>query len=147
MPTKTETEPKGRWKNGVPITLQSRRSSVTNHMIYIFGYNTAQTRKQLQSQQNETCQYSVCTQVPCVLRYWDPTQKCYITYKDFNLSENNATSISLPDPCTAHPCEVIVAAEWQMVVDVTVDIDYPDDGRSVVSCCRLFGADYAARAI
>lgn len=86
-------------------------------------------------------------QVPCVLRYWDPTQKCYITYKDFNLSENNATSISLPDPCTAHPSEVIVAAEWQMVVDVTVDIDYPDDGRSVTSRCRLFCANYAAKTI
>lgn len=122
VPTKTETEPKGRWKNGVRITSQSRKSSLTNHMIYLFGCNTEQTRKR----------YSVCTQVPCVLRYWDPTQKCYITYKDFNLSENNATSISLPDPCTAHPSEVIVAAEWQMVVDVTVDIDYPDDGRSVI---------------
>lgn len=79
--------------------------------------------------------------MPCVLRYWDPTQKCYITYKDFNLSENNATSIALPDPSTAHPSEVIVAAEWQMVVDVTVDIDYPDDGRLVPSgrhfCARL----------
>ncbi len=74
--------------------------------------------------------------MPCVLRYWDPTQKCYITYKDFNLSENNATSIPLPDPSIAHPSEVIVAAEWQMVVDVTVDIDYPDDGRLVTSHCQ-----------
>ena len=69
--------------------------------------------------------------MPCVLRYWDPTQKCYISYKDFQLSENNTTSIALPDPVTADPSEVIVAAEWQIVVDVTVDIEYPDDGRLV----------------
>ena len=66
-----------------------------------------------------------------MLRYWDPTQKCYISYKDFQLSENNTTSIALPDPVTADPSEVIVAAEWQIVVDVTVDIEYPDDGRLV----------------
>ncbi|XP_068695500.1 intermembrane lipid transfer protein VPS13B-like isoform X2 [Montipora foliosa] len=66
--------------------------------------------------------------VPCVLRYWDPAQKCYISYKDFHLSENNSSSIPFPDPSTADPSEVIVAAEWQMVVDVTVDIEYPDDG-------------------
>lgn len=71
------------------------------------------------------------SQVPCVLRYWDPTQKCFITYKEFTLSENNATHIPLPDPSKAHPAEVIVAAEWQMVVDVTVDIEYPDDRRFV----------------
>ena len=70
-------------------------------------------------------------QVPCILRYWDPTQKSFISYKDFHLSENTASSIPLPDPTSADPSEVIVAAEWQMVVDVTVDIDYPDDGRLV----------------
>ena len=69
--------------------------------------------------------------MPCVLRYWDPAQKCYISYKDFHLSENNSSSIPFPDPSTADPSEVIVAAEWQMVVDVTVDIEYPDDGRLV----------------
>jgi len=70
-------------------------------------------------------------QVPCVLRYWDPTQKSFISYKDFHLSENTTSSIPLPDPSSADPSEVIVAAEWQMVVDVTVDIEYPDDGRLV----------------
>lgn len=69
--------------------------------------------------------------MPCVLRYWDPTQKSFISYKDFHLSENTASSIPLPDPSSADPSEVIVAAEWQMVVDVTVDIEYPDDGRLV----------------
>lgn len=75
--------------------------------------------------------------MPCVLRYWDPTQKCYISYKDFHLSENSPTSILLPDPATADPSEVIVAAEWQMVVDVTVDIEYPDDGRWVKDIKRV----------
>ena len=67
--------------------------------------------------------------VPCVLRYWDNAQKCYISYKDFFISESSPTAISLPDPCIADPSEIIVASEWQIVVDVIGNIDYPEEFR------------------
>ncbi|KAK3753814.1 hypothetical protein QZH41_018464 [Actinostola sp. cb2023] len=65
--------------------------------------------------------------VPCVLSYWDNLQKCYTVYKEFYISEVSSCNISLPDPLTADPSTVIVAEEWQMIIDASIDVDYPDD--------------------
>ena len=73
--------------------------------------------------------FSLLLKVPCVLRYWDNAQKCYISYKDFFISESSPTAIRLPDPCIADPSEIIVASEWQIVVDVIGNIDYPEEFR------------------
>ena len=71
-------------------------------------------------------------QVPCVLRYWDNIQKCYITYRSFFLLETSPSSLSFPDPVTSNPAEIMVAEEWQIVVDVAPDIEYPDENRFVL---------------
>ena len=66
-----------------------------------------------------------------MLRYWDNLQKCYVTYRSFFLSETSPSVLSFPDPVTSNPAEVMVAEEWQIVVDVTRDIEYPDENRFV----------------
>lgn len=64
-----------------------------------------------------------------MLSYWDTLQKCYIVYKEFYISETSSCKISLPDPLRSDPATVIVAEEWQMIVDASVEIDFSEDQR------------------
>ena len=74
-----------------------------------------------------------------MLSYWDTLQKCYIVYKEFYISETSSCKISLPDPLSSDPATVIVAEEWQMIVDASVDIEFSEDQRYnfVIFFCNL----------
>ena len=68
-----------------------------------------------------------------MLRYWDNLQKCYVTYRSFFLSETSPSVLSFPDPLASNRAEVVVSEEWQIVVDVSKDIEYTDENRFAAS--------------
>ncbi|XP_041362052.1 vacuolar protein sorting-associated protein 13B-like [Gigantopelta aegis] len=54
--------------------------------------------------------------IPCMLQYWDSSQQQFIDYIEFSLSENDPTTMELPEVKVSNCNDLMVAQTWRVAI-------------------------------